>query len=66
MSIRHLAAIVGFAFVAIWIFDDFGSAILCLVGAVVFYALVALLERQPDLAAMRDRLTAGGGGARAR
>lgn len=59
MSTRNLAGLLGFAFVAIWIFSEFGWAILCLLGAVVFYAVVALLERQP-IGGLRDRLQGDG------
>lgn len=55
MSTRTLAGLLGFAFVAIWIFSEFGWAILCLLGAIVFYAVAALLERQP-LGGLRERL----------
>lgn len=42
---RHFAAALGFAFVAVWITLNFGWAILCLVGALVFYLAALLLER---------------------
>jgi hypothetical protein len=37
--------VLGFAFVAVWITLSFGWAILCLVGALVFYLAAVVLER---------------------
>lgn len=42
---RHFAAALGFAFVAVWITLNFGWAILCLAGALVFYLAALVLER---------------------
>lgn len=46
---RHFAAAIGFAFVAVWITLNFGWAVLCLVGALVFYLGASLLERAGGL-----------------
>jgi len=57
MNIRkYLAAALGFAFVAAWIGLGFGDAILCLLGAAVFYAVVSFLEGDLDLSDFQGRL----------
>jgi len=57
MNTRPLAALLGFAFVAAWIALSFGYALLCLVGAAVFYALAAVLEGDIDLGELQSRVT---------
>jgi hypothetical protein len=57
MTDRHLAALLGFAFVAAWIAMNFGYALLCLVGAAAFYAVAAILEGNIDLGELQDRVT---------
>ncbi len=54
---KHLAAALGFAFAAVWIDLGFGDAILCLVGAGVFFYAAAYLEGELDLAELGERLT---------
>jgi hypothetical protein len=54
---KHLAAVLGFAFVAAWIGLGFGEAILCLLGAAIFYAVASFLEGDLDLADLQDRLS---------
>jgi hypothetical protein len=56
MSPGQFTAALGFAFVAIWIGFDFAAAILCLVGALVFYLGGVLLLGQLDLADLQNRL----------
>jgi len=57
MTTKPLLALLGFAFVAAWIaFDDFGSAILCLLGAAVFYASAAVARGELDLGDLQRRL----------
>lgn len=56
MSPGQFAAGIGFAFVAMWIGVDFAAAILCLVGALVFFLGAALLLGQLDLAELQARL----------
>jgi hypothetical protein len=58
MSPGQFAAALGFAFVAVWIGVDFAAAILCLVGALVFYLGAALLLGQLDLAELQSRFRA--------
>ena len=57
MNHRHLAALLGFAFVAAWIALNFGYALLCLIGAVAFYAFTAVLTRDIDLGELQARIT---------
>jgi hypothetical protein len=57
MNTRHLAALLGFAFVAAWIALNFGYALLCLIGAGAFYALAAVLQNDVDLGALQARIT---------
>jgi hypothetical protein len=57
----QFAAILGFAFVAVWIAFGFGSAVLCLVGAAVFYAAALFLRGDVDLADVQTRLGGRGG-----
>lgn len=54
---KHLAALLGFAFVAAWIGLGFGDAILCLLGAAIFYAVASFLEGDLNLADLQDRLS---------
>lgn len=61
MTSTQFAASLGFAFVAAWIGFGFGSAILCLVGAVAFYAAVLFLRGDLDLADIQSRLGGRGG-----
>ncbi len=61
MSPGQFAAALGFAFVAVWIGFDFAHAILCLVGALVFYVGGALLLGQLDLAELQGRFRSGVG-----
>ncbi|MEJ7568497.1 MAG: hypothetical protein WKF41_09565 [Gaiellaceae bacterium] len=63
MTSSQFAAALGFAFVAVWIAMGFGSAVLCLAGAAVFYAVVLLVRGDVDLAEVQSRL--GGRGGRA-
>lgn len=57
MTTRHFAALVGFAFVAAWIALSFGYALLCLLGAAVFYSLAAVVEGDVDLGDLQARVT---------
>ena len=57
---RHLAALLGFAFVAAWIGFNFGYALLCLLGAGAFYGLAGVLSGSLDLGELQGRLTGAG------
>lgn len=63
---RHLAALLGFAFVAAWIGFNFGYALLCILGAGLFYALASVLDGSLDLGDLQARVAgqANGPGAR--
>jgi hypothetical protein len=52
---KLVAAVLGFAFVAMWIAVDFGAAVLCLVGAIVFWGIAALVRRELDVAQIQSR-----------
>ena len=57
MNDRRLAAALGFAFVAAWITFNFGYALLCLLGAAIFWAVASLLDGNLDLGDLQARLT---------
>ena len=57
MNPQQLAALIGFLFVAAWAALSFGDAVLCLVGAVVFYIATAVFRGELDLAALQQRTT---------
>ena len=52
---KLVAAVLGFAFVAMWIAVDFGAAVLCLVGAIVFWGIAAFVRRELDMAQIQSR-----------
>jgi hypothetical protein len=64
MNLKQFLALLGFLFVAAWIGFDFGSAVLCLVGAGVFYAVGAFLQGEIDLGEVQARVQRQGSGAR--
>ena len=55
MTPPFFAALIGFLFVAAWAALGFGDAILCLLGAAVFYAVTAFYRGELDLAALQQR-----------
>ncbi len=55
MKPQQLAALIGFLFVAAWATVSFGDAVLCLVGAAVFYLATAFYRGELDLAALQQR-----------
>ena len=57
MSRSQFAILLGFAFTAVWIAGDLSDAVLCLVGAVVFYAVDAYLRGELDLSDANERLS---------
>jgi hypothetical protein len=57
---KYLAAVLGFAFVAAWIGFGFGDAVLCLLGAAIFYAIASFPEGDIDLADLQGRLSSHG------
>jgi hypothetical protein len=56
MNLKQFLALLGFLFVAAWIAFNFGDAILCLVGAALFYAFGAVLEGEINLGEMQSRI----------
>jgi len=56
MNRKQFLGLLGFLFVAAWIALNFGDAILCLVGAALFYAIGALVEGQIDLGDLQSRM----------
>ncbi len=54
---RLFAAALGFAFIAAWIGFNLGYALLCLVGAAVFYATAGVIEGNVDLGQLQARFT---------
>lgn len=61
MDRKALATLLGFAFVAAWIGFGFGDAILCVIGAAVFYAVMAFVEGDLDLVEVQSRVQRRGG-----
>ncbi len=55
MNPTQLAALLGFLFVAAWATLGIGDALLCLLGAGVFYGAVAFYRGELDLAALQQR-----------
>lgn len=60
IDVKHLSAVVGFLFVAMWIITNFGYAVLCLLGAAVFYAVASFLQGELDVGEIQSRLGVGG------
>jgi hypothetical protein len=56
MNLKQFLALLGFLFVAAWIAFNFGYAVLCLVGAGLFYAIGALLQGELDLGEVQSRI----------
>lgn len=55
MKPQHLAALLGFLFVAAWASFGFGDALLCLIGAGVFYLATAFYRGELDLSPLQQR-----------
>jgi hypothetical protein len=56
MTDQRFAALLGFAFAAAWVGFGFGEAVLCLVGAVVFYGVARFMDGELELENMRERM----------
>lgn len=56
MTSKQFAALLGFLFVGAWIGFGFGDAILCLIGAVVFYLAAGVKDGEIDLGELQARL----------
>lgn len=55
MTPQQLAALFGFLFVAAWAALSFGDAVLCLIGAGVFYLATAVYRGELDLNELQQR-----------
>ena len=60
MTSQQFAALFGFLFVAAWAALGFGDAILCLIGAAVFWAAGAFYRGELDLASIQERAQRSG------
>lgn len=56
ITVKHYLGLVGFLFVAAWIGFNFGDAVLCLVGAAVFYLIGEVVQGELDLGEMQARI----------
>jgi hypothetical protein len=56
ITVKHYLGLLGFLFVAAWIAFDFGRAVLCLVGAAVFYLIGEVVQGDLDLGEMQARI----------
>lgn len=56
INLKQFLSLLGFLFVAAWIAFNFGYAILCLVGAGLFYAIGAVLQGELDLGDVQSRI----------
>ena len=56
IALKHYLGLLGFLFVAAWLAFNFGYAILCLVGAAVFYAIGAFLQGEFDMSDVQSRM----------
>jgi hypothetical protein len=64
IDLKHFLALLGFLFVAAWIAFNFGYAILCLVGAGLFYAIGAVVQGELDLGEVQSRMQRSQGASR--
>ena len=56
ITLKHYLGLLGFLFVAAWLAFNFGYAVLCLVGAAVFYAIGAFLQGEFDMSDVQSRM----------
>ncbi|HEY2436665.1 MAG TPA: hypothetical protein VGH93_05755 [Solirubrobacteraceae bacterium] len=56
ITLKHYLGLLGFLFVAAWVAFDFGRAVLCLVGAVIFYLIGEVVQGELDLGEMQARI----------
>ena len=56
ITVKPYLGLLGFLFVAAWVAFDFGRAVLCLVGAVIFYLIGEVVQGELDLGEMQARI----------
>ena len=64
IDLKQFLAILGFLFVAAWIAFSFGHALLCLLGAGLFYAVGAVVQGELDLGEVQSRMQRSQGASR--
>lgn len=55
MSRPQFASLIGFAFTAVWGAADLGAAVLCLIGAAIFWGVDAYLRGDLDWGKLGQR-----------
>ncbi len=60
MDQNQFLALLGFGFVTAWIGFGFGSAVLCLLGAALFWGAAAIFSGELELAEVQERLRSQG------
>jgi hypothetical protein len=60
MNLKQFLALLGFLFAAAWVGFGFGDAVLCLLGAALFYAFGAVVEGELDLGEVQARVQGRG------
>lgn len=56
MNTKQFISLLAFLFIAVWAGPGFGYAVLCLLGAAVFYAGTAFYRRELDLGDLQQRV----------
>ena len=56
ITLKHYLGLLGFLFVAAWIAFDFGRAVLCLLGAAIFYLIGEVVQGELDLGELQARI----------
>ncbi len=64
MTPQQFAGLLGFLFVAAWAALSFGDALLCLIGAGIFYAASAVYRGELDIGDLQQHIPSSGGGSR--
>ncbi len=64
MTPQQFSALLGFLFVAAWAALSLGDAILCLIGAAIFYAASGVYRGELDIGELQQRIPSSGGGSR--
>lgn len=56
MNAKQFISLLAFLFIAVWAGPGLGDAVLCLLGAAVFYAGTAFYRRELELADLQQRV----------